>query len=304
MANSKQYWLKRTKEIVAKSETNEDAVVKEIGEIYQHATKQLEKDLQAFYGKYATETGLSIQQAKKKIKKADAKNFRAEIDYFVKNKHDLTDREIEQWRMLRTKFNITRLDLLINEMDAKLIDLYGKQDSTMRGKLKLIGKKVTKSVEKMFIDSDIVGDFTRLPDTEIEQIVNFPWSGAEFSDLLWGHKDQLVKSLRKNITIGLIRGDSVQDMARALRDEMGSSTFAAKRLIQTETNHVMNESTAKSYIDNGLKSYEYNANLDERTTKECRGLDGKVFKLSERQVGENFPPAHVFCRSYVTPVVD
>jgi len=304
LPTSKEYWLKRTKEIVAKSETNEDAVVKEIGEIYQHATKQLEKDLQAFYGKYATETGLSIQQAKKKIKKADAKNFRAEIDYFVKNKHDLTDREIEQWRMLRTKFNITRLDLLINEMDAKLIDLYGKQDSTMRGKLKLIGKKVTKSVEKMFIDSDIVGDFTRLPDTEIEQIVNFPWSGAEFSDLLWGHKDQLVKSLRKNITIGLIRGDSVQDMARALRKEVGNSVYASERLIRTETNHVMNESTLKSYEDNGLTHYEFVANIDEKTSNVCKRHDGNIYKLSERRTGVNASPLHPNCRSYSVPVVD
>jgi len=298
MPTSKEYWLKRTKEIVAKSETNEDAVVKEIGELYQHATKQLEKDLNAFYGKYADETGLSIQQAKKKISKADVSSFNKDIKKFIDKGDSITDKEIEQWRLLRAKFNVTRLDLLVNEMEMSLIDIYGDVQITMDEHLRKVAN------ETYYQTAGMVGSYARLPTSEIEQIVNFPWSGAMFSDLLWGHKDQLVKSLRKTVTTGLIRGDGVQDMARALRDEMGSSTFAAKRLIQTETNHVMNESTAKSYIDNGLKSYEYNANLDERTTKECRGLDGKVFKLSERQVGKNFPPVHVNCRSYVTPIVD
>ena len=298
MPTSKEYWLKRTKEIVAKSETNEDAVVKEIGELYQHATKQLEKDLNAFYGKYADETGLSIQQAKKKISKADVSSFNKDIKKFIDKGDSITDKEIEQWRLLRAKFNVTRLDLLVNEMEMSLIDIYGDVQITMDEHLRKVAN------ETYYQTAGMVGSYARLPTSEIEQIVNFPWSGAMFSDLLWGHKDQLVKSLRKTVTTGLIRGDGVQDMARALREEVESSVYASERLIRTETNAVMNQATVKSYSDNGLKRYQFQANIDEKTSTVCKNHDDKIYKLSEAQVGLNLPALHPNCRSYILPIVD
>lgn len=298
MAKSKEYWLNRTKDIVAKSEKNEDTVVKELAEIYEYATKELEKDLQAFYGKYATETGISIRQAKVKIRQADISSFNNDIKRFIKKGDSITDKEIEQWRLLRAKFNVTRMDLLINEMEMKLIDIYGDVQITMEEHLKRVAN------ETYYETAGMVGGFARLPIQEIEDIVNFPWSGAMFSDLLWGHKDQLIKSLRKNITTGLIRGDSIQNMARALRKEVDSSVYASERLIRTETNATMNQATIKGYADNDVLEYEFNANIDEKTSTVCRHHDGKIYKISEAKVGINLPALHPSCRSYITPVVD
>ena len=42
--------------------------------------------------------------------------------------------------------------------------------------------------------------------------------------------------------------------------------------------------------------YEYHAKLDSKTTKTCRGLNGKVFKVKDMQPGVNAPPMHPFCR--------
>lgn len=295
MATSEQYWARRTKAIVDESEKQEDAVVKELGELYSYATRQLRNDLNAFYGKYADKNGLTIEQAKKKVNKTDAKNFRQDITRLV-SKKELTDKEAEQLALLRAKYTVTRLDLLINEMELNLIDIYGDAQITMEEHLKTV------TAETYYKTAGMISQYARLPEQEVANIVTFPWSGAEFSDLLWAHKDRLVKSLRKITTTGLIRGDSIQQMSRALRDEVENSTFAAERLIRTETNHVLTEATARGYEDNGLSEYEYNANLDKDTSRTCRKHDGKIYKLSERQVGVNMPPLHPNCRSYITPV--
>lgn len=50
--------------------------------------------------------------------------------------------------------------------------------------------------------------------------------------------------------------------------------------------------------------YEYHAKLDSKTTKTCRGLNGKVFKVKDMQPGVNAPPMHPFCRSAVAPHID
>lgn len=297
MATSKEYWEKRTKAIVDQAEKSEDEVVKELGELYDQSKRTLEKDLNAFYAKFAGKQGLTIDQAKKKVKQTDISNLRKDIQRLVKKK-ELTDKEAEQLALLRAKFTTTRLDLLINEMELKLIDIYGDAQITMDEHLKSV------TAETYYQTAGMIVQYARLPEQEVANIVAYPWSGAEFSDLLWAHKDRLVRSLRKVTTTGLIRGDSIQEMSRALRGEVNNSRYAAERLIRTETNHVLTEATARGYEDNGLERYEYNANLDKHTTKECERLDGKVFKLSERKVGTNFPPAHVQCRSYITPVVD
>jgi Phage Mu protein F like protein. len=50
------------------------------------------------------------------------------------------------------------------------------------------------------------------------------------------------------------------------------------------------QATAEAYTDAGIEKYQYVAVEDERTSDICQGLDGKIFLLSEAEVGVNFPP--------------
>ncbi|MCL2757214.1 MAG: minor capsid protein [Coriobacteriia bacterium] len=59
---------------------------------------------------------------------------------------------------------------------------------------------------------------------------------------------------------------------------------------------VSNEIEFQSYVGAGIQEYEFLAVLDSRTCPLCGSLDGKIFKLSERMVGVNFPPIHEGCR--------
>lgn len=295
--NNEEYWRQRTQAIVNRIRRREKDVIKELGEIYTEAKETLTKDLQAFYAKYADQNGLSIQEAQKKVARADVKNLYTRISRLLKKK-ELTDKEIEQFDLLRAKHTVTRLDLLIHQMELELIDIYGDVQITMDEHLKTV------AAETYYETSGMVGQFARLPTQEVEQIVNFPWSGSMFSELLWGHKDQLVKSLRKTTTVGLIRGDGIPQMARALREEVGNSRYAAERLIRTETAAVMNQATLKGYKDNGLTRYEISERDDEKTDTICNRMDGKVFKISEAVIGVTTNPFHPNCRGNLLPVID
>ena len=80
--------------------------------------------------------------------------------------------------------------------------------------------------------------------------------------------------------------------------------YAANRLIRTESAYVANQTTAVAYEECGIERYEYMATLDSRTSEKCSGLDGKIFEVSEKEVGVNYPPLHPHCRSSVAPVID
>lgn len=295
--NSKEYWRKRLIALSRKTWQKEEEIQKEIAEIYERSLKDIKRELEVFYARYANDHSLTMEEAKKRVNEVELSDFDTRLTHLIK-KEKLTEKEEEQLKLLRIKFATTRLDLLVKEIELKLIEGYGEQQITMDEWLKRVAFETYRET------SGIIGNFMRLPATEIYMIVQNPWSGVEFSDILWKNKEQLVFNLKKVITSGLIKGDSIQKMTKALNDEIGGARYASQRIIRTETGQVMNRVTLKSYDDNGLEQYEFSAHIDGRTSPVCKKLNGMVYKVSEGQVGVNMPPMHPNCRSAILPVVE
>ncbi|WP_193441409.1 minor capsid protein, partial [Streptococcus suis] len=57
------------------------------------------------------------------------------------------------------------------------------------------------------------------------------------------------------------------------------------------------EMEAKAYEEADVEYYRFLATLDLRTSSICREHDGKIYKVSERITGKNYPPMHPWCRS-------
>ena len=76
-------------------------------------------------------------------------------------------------------------------------------------------------------------------------------------------------------------------------------------LLLTETARVQTLASKRHMLDqHGEDSeYEFVAKMDERTSKTCRSMNGKVFKVKDMIPGVNAPPMHVWCRSIVVPKV-
>ena len=149
-----------------------------------------------------------------------------------------------------------------------------------------------------------------IPREAIIKIIEYPYAGRMYSDNIWRNKDNLVNFINQEITVGIIRGESIQKIARRLRNETKADTLRlaqswAERLVRTEINYAMNQAHLKGYKDSGVvEKYEFLAAHDKRTSKLCRDLDGKMFELSKAVVGENYPPMHPNCRSTVVPVLE
>lgn len=78
----------------------------------------------------------------------------------------------------------------------------------------------------------------------------------------------------------------------------------ARRLVRTESCFLNGELNAMAYEECEIEKYRYLATLDLRTSEICRSLDGKIFPLSERKAGKNYPPMHPWCRSTTISVTD
>ena len=177
-------------------------------------------------------------------------------------------------------------------------------------------RKMTTLLEKAFKDAYTmtlfnvqqftgVGASFLLPQPErVKEILNYPWSGAKFSDRIWRDKEKLAVTLQDTLNQGFVRGLGANQMAEMLAAKMEVSKHHAVTLVQTETAYVAGQGTAEGYKSAGLDEYQILATLDGRTSQVCRKQDGRRYRVSEIRVGSNYPPFHARCRTTTIPVID
>lgn len=148
-------------------------------------------------------------------------------------------------------------------------------------------------------------NFNLLRKGQIDTIVNYNWSGIPFSERIWGNTEHLVKSLRQTLADVLKDGESIDKIARRIREQFNSKAYESKRLVRTESARVIDEATMKAYEDSGVVEWvEFTATLDSRTSEICRGLDGTRYRIDDENKPRIPESTHPNCRSCYIPIIE
>ncbi|MBP1935095.1 minor capsid protein [Ammoniphilus resinae] len=146
--------------------------------------------------------------------------------------------------------------------------------------------------------SQVAISFSLLKPEFVKEAVTFNWSGVPFSERIWGNHDGLVKALRTQLTRGILEGESLDKLARRIKNEFDSKAYQSQRLVRTESARVIAQGQLNIYESSGvIERVQWMSTLDSKTSQICRERDGKIFKLGEQPVC----PAHPNCRSTYTP---
>lgn len=303
MAASSDYWAKRAAKLEERAAKHGDAITKRALRHYRRAAKEINEKVEAFYGRYAAEQGLTYAEAVKILRGADAKVWAKTLGEYVEEINALPDGALKN--RLKAELDarayssrISRLDALKAQVDMEVDRLMVDLEDKMR---EGFGDLYTDSYyRKMFDIQQHAGkmfDFAHLNRELVENALSYPWSGADFSGRLWENKRALLFNLREIMTQSVIQGKGVAEMSKELAGKMGQSFKVAERLIRTEANHFHNAADVAAYEATGVKQYEFMATLDSRTSAVCASLDGKVFDIKDAKTGINYPPMHPWCRS-------
>ena len=103
--------------------------------------------------------------------------------------------------------------------------------------------------------------------------------------------------MKEQILLEILTGKRQHDIAQVIDSRFSVGYYETRRLIRTESCYVANQMSQEAYKDTGTEKYIYVAVLDLKTSKVCRGLDKKVFKVADAKPGLNYPPMHPWCRS-------
>lgn len=150
------------------------------------------------------------------------------------------------------------------------------------------------------------GTFWVVPAVVISEILNKllkPWTadGINFVERIEIRSSQLLDQIRREITQSILMGENPDNIVDTVRKRFKVSLSAAKNIINTESTRVVSEATRDAMRESEIKYYQLRAVLDARTSDICLGMNGKIFPLSEFEIGITASPFHSHCRTIEVP---
>ena len=285
--NSKQYWAEREAEQLKHYITDEKEYDKQIERIYTKTLDNVQKEINAFYGKYAAEEGITLAEAKKRVSKLDIAAYERKAKQYVKDK-DFSDKANEEMRLYNLTMKVNRLEMLKANIGLELISGTEELNKYMEGILQ------GRTIEELQRQAGILGKTIKNNAAKAHAIVNGSFHNATFSDRIWLYQDILRNDLSGLLQSGLIQGKNPRQLARDVKKKFDTTTYNAERLMRTELARVQTEAQKQSFERNGFTMYEFIVNGG--CCDICAALSGKHFKVAKMMPGENAPPMHPHCR--------
>ncbi len=332
------YWEKRAEQSVKRYEAAVNRSIPEAIKAFEAAKRDIQQAVYSFWGRYAKNNQISLEQAKKELSRKELAEFRGnlkEYEQLAKNSIGTFNLEVEN---ISTKIRLTRLDALLMQIDARLQQLYIKQKEIVTQTVEQVMlEEYYRSRYDISVSTGRLFAFCDLPDSFIEQVLSAPVEGADISTRLWRQDIDTGFFVRQMLNRMFIEGRPPQDFAEELAKKIGAvqidkngratgsgKKYEAYRLLYNEASYASNQARLKGYRDTGVPFYEITATLDQKTSPVCQSLDGCIFSVEKggdvperyiktdseyRQaaysaksvrVGVNSPPFHVNCRTVAT----
>lgn len=300
--NSKEYWRKREDEALKHYIKDEKEYDKQIQRIYSDMLADCQTQINAFYGRYADKEGITLAEAKKRVKKADIAEFERKAARYVKDK-DFSPKANEEMRLYNTMMKINRFEMLKANIGLEMIKGHDELEKFMSGILK------GRTEEELARQAGILGKTIRNNAKLAHTIPNASFHNATFSDRIWQYQDLMREDLSKILSRALIQGKNPRAVAKELQKYWygndprtgGGAVYCMERLMRTELARVQTEAQKQSFERNGFDKYIFIVNsgccdLCTQAAKKNVGYGEGVYLVKDMMPGENASPLHPHCR--------
>ena len=284
---NRKYWEQRELEQKKHYITEEKEYQKHLNKIYEDMIDNVQKEIEAFYGKYAKAEGITIAEAKKRVSKLDIEAYERKAKRYVENK-DFSKEANEEMRLYNATMKINRLEMLKANIGLELISGHEELQKYMEGILQ------GRTEDELKRQAGILGETIKDNAKAAHAIVNASFHNAKYSDRIWMHQDILKAELSKQLQSGLIQGKNPRVLAKNIRQKFDVSKASAETLMRTELARVQTEAQKLSFERNGFEQYTFLALGD--ACGICKELNDKHFYVKDMMPGTNAPPMHPNCR--------
>nr|UVX76491.1 MAG: minor capsid protein 2 [Bacteriophage sp.] len=303
------YWRGRFSILEDSAHREAQKTIQDMEELYLDAQRSVQKEIESWYARFAGNNQISLTDARKWLTAGQLEEFHWSVEQYIKigEQAGLDAAWLKKLENASTRFHISRLEAVQTGIQQQLELLYGNQVDSLDALLKkVVGNGYTHTAFEVQKGVGLGWDITGLDQKKLETLLSKPWTtdGRTFRDRCWLNKNDLVGSVSKSLTQGLLRGDSPAKITTAIQKQFGVHRYKAGRLVNTETTYFNAVATKECYKDLDVEMVEIIETLDSHTCSICGGLDGKVIPISQYEPGVTVPPFHPNCRGTTAPAID
>lgn len=295
-----EYWAERALNEALMGERSVLEYENALLDAYRVALREIKKDLESFFSKYARENKVTYAEARRRLVSTEMKEFQATVkmwlDYARQNGWNRVYIQYLE-KLLNMKY-ITRLEML---------------EADIRYQIELIENNKEKNIKDLMEINYLAAYYVRYHDFAtgaemsvrfdtidahtLAQVVAKKWDDGNYSTRVWNDRNRLVKAMSTILPQSFSRGLNVNKLGDMLAKELNVSQNRGRTLARTEINNICNQADLAVYRAAGIEKYQFVATLDLMTSEICRSMDNTVHDVSQARTGINFPPLHPNCRS-------
>ena len=300
------YWQKRFQAVEAMRNKTAKDTVQAITPAFDKAQAQIEKEINAWYGRFAKNNQISLQEAKKLLNTRELKEFKWDVEEYIKwGRQNAIDQQwMKELENASARFHVSRLEALKVRTQQAVELAYGNElDALDQMAARMYTDDYYHTAYEIQRGLGIGFDVAQIDKNKLDKIISKPWTTDKqtFSDRIWKSKTQLVDSLHTELTQMCILGKAPDQAINNIAKRMNVSKGQAGRLVMTEAAYFGSAAQKDCFNDLDVEKFEVVATLDSRTSETCQNMDGQVFDMKDFQVGVTAPPFHVWCRSCTAP---
>ena len=306
---NKEYWAKRYESLKDEAMQGAEMTVDELSANFDRALRRLTVEIENWYKRYATENGITLEEARKQLNKRELADFKMTLEEYIEQakREDLSK---EHQRMLENASIRARLDrtqALYISVVHEIERLSKAEDDSLSQLLRETYETTT--YKTAHLTQMVLGEYNIVPkvsDHVVDVVIKKPWApdGKEFSGRIWDDRTKLVQTIQNDFVQSVLAADGMAKMTESLATWMNVSKANARRLVETETARIYEEAFTKNMDDIGVEKLEILATLDRKTSKICQRMDGKIVPLKDAKPGVTIPPFHCHCRTTTIPYFD
>ena len=304
------YWQKRFEMLEDARNKTAIETVRSVTPAFDKAQAQIEKEIDAWYARFAKNNQISLQEAKKLLNTKELKEFRWDVQEYIKygRENAIDQKWMKELENASSRFHISRLEALkIHTQNAAERAFGNELDQLDQMAAKIYMDDYYHTAYEIQKGLGIGWDVSKIDQNKLDKIISKPWTtdNDTFKDRIWKQKTSMVSELHNQMTRMCILGKSpdeaIREMERFVDKEVKNKKAVAGRLVMTEAAYFGSAAQKDCFNDLDVEKYEIIATLDHRTSEVCQQMDGKVFDMKDFQAGVTAPPFHCWCRSCTAP---
>lgn len=302
-----EYWKKRM-EILQNAQMNKgERYLIDLDRQYNVMSKNIEKELAAWYQRLADNNGITLIEAKKLLKANELKEFKWTVEEYINfgEENALNQRWMKELENASARVHISRLKALEIQLQQQIEILYGRNINGLSDLLREIYTeghyRTAYELQKGF---NVGWNLKAIDNNVLDKIISRPWTtdSRTFSNRLWSYKQVLINELQTHLTQAFIAGKSPDAAISLIAKRLETDKGKAGRLVMNESAAFAAIARKDTFNSLDVEMYEVVVTLDTHTSKTCREADSwEPIPMKDYEIGKTAPPLHVNCRSTIAP---